>query len=136
MNFMVHGRRIQKSTGCKSRRDAEEVERAYRTQLAKGEVGFEEKKPVPLFNAAVDEFLARSLADHGGKPNTHLRAQTSSKAPLRYFENKRLDQITVDDIERFKDWRKKQKKLSPHKRLKKNKRATTNKNNHARNRQS
>jgi len=125
MVFMFNGRRIQKSTRTKNRREAEEIERAYRTQLAKGEVGFEEKKPVPLFKAAMKEFLARSLADHGGKPNTHHRAETSSKALLRYFGDKPLDQITVDDAERFKDWRKKQRKLSPHKKLSKNKRATT-----------
>jgi integrase len=125
MVFMVDGRRIQRSTSCTSRRDAEEVERAFRTQLAKGEVGFEQKKPVPLFKAAMKEFLARSLADHGGKPNTHHRAKTSSKALLRCFGDKGLDQITVDEVERFKDWRKKQKKLSPHKKLSKDKRTTT-----------
>lgn len=127
MNFMIRGRRIQKSTGCTSRRDAEEVERAYRTQLAKGEVGFEEKKPVPTFRDAMKEFLARSLADHADKPNTQLRAVTSSKALLRYFEDKPLDQIMPDDVERFKDWRRRQKKQPPHLKIKKNKRATTNK---------
>ncbi len=34
MQFMVDGRRVRKSTKCTSRRDAEEVERAFRTQLA------------------------------------------------------------------------------------------------------
>ena len=127
MSFMYKGRRIQKSTGCTSRRDAEEVERAYRTQLAKGEVGFEEKKRVPNFKDAMAEFLARSLADHADKPNTQLRAITSSKALLRYFDERPLDQITPDDVEAFKDWRRRQRKQAPHKKLKKNKRATTNK---------
>src|SRR5688572_17410102 len=113
MNFMVDGRRFQRSTGCTSRRDAEEYERAFRTKLAKGEVGFEEKKPIPCLQAAMKEYLARFTADHGGKPNTRHRAVTSSKALLRYFNDKRLDQITVDDVERFKDWRKKQRKQSP-----------------------
>jgi len=123
MNFMVNGQRIQKSTGCKSKRDAEEVERAYRTQLAKGEVGFEEKKPVPLFKAAMKEYLARLIADCG-KPNTRHRAETSSKALLRYFGDKSVDRISVDDVERFKDWRRKQKKQAPHNKLSKNKHAT------------
>jgi len=121
---MVNGRRIQKTTGCRNKRAAELIERAYRTQIAKGEVGFEEKKPVPSFKLAMKEYLARVIADHG-KPNTHHRAETSSKALLRYFGDKRLDQISVADVERFKDRRKKQKKLSPHKRLQKNKREAT-----------
>jgi integrase len=127
MQFMVDGRRVQKSTGCRNRRDAEEVERAYRTQIAKGEVGFEEKKPVPYFRKAMEEFLARSKADHADKPNTQHRAVTSSKALLSFFGDKPLDQITPDDVEKFKDWRRRQKKLPPHKKLKKNKRATTHK---------
>ena len=112
MNFMVDGRRVQKSTRCRSKRDAEEVERAYRTRLAKGEVGFEEKKAVPSFKAAMKEYLVRFTADHGGKPNTRHRAHTSSKALIRFFGDIALDQITVEHVERFKDWRKKQKKLS------------------------
>jgi hypothetical protein len=39
MNFWIEDRHIQKSTKCKSKKDAAEVERAYRTQIAKGEVG-------------------------------------------------------------------------------------------------
>jgi integrase len=127
MFFMVKGRRIQKSTGCRNRRDAEEVERAYRTQIAKGEVGLEDKKPVPSFKAAIREFLDRSQIDHADKPNTHRRYETTSKALLRYFEDKQLDQIGVDDVENFKDWRRRQKKQQPNKKLKKNKRATTTK---------
>lgn len=127
MQFTFKGQHIQKSTRCKNKRDAEEVERAYRTQLAKGEVGIEEKKPVPFFREAMGEFLARSLADHADKPHTHQRAITSSKALLRFFNDKPLDLITVEDVERFKDWRRRHKKLLPHLKLKKNRRATTNK---------
>lgn len=126
MYFMVKGRRIQKSTGCTNKRDAEEYERAYRTQLAKGEVGIEEKKPVPFFKDAMREFLDRTQIDHANKPNTVRRYETNSKALLRYFEDKPIDQITVDDVESFKDWRRRQKKQAPNKKLKKNKRATTN----------
>jgi integrase len=73
------------------------------------------------------EFLDRSKADHADKPNTHQRAETSSKALLRYFEDKPLDQIATEDVESFKDWRRRQKKQPPNKKLKKHKRATTNK---------
>lgn len=127
MIFMVDGTRVRKSTGCKNRRDADEVERAYRTQIAKGEVGFEEKRAVPYFKDAIEEYLERLKADHADKPNSTRRAETSSKPLIRYFENKRIDLITTEDVEKYKDWRRNQKKKAPHKKLKKNKKATTNK---------
>lgn len=124
MVFMVNGRRIRQSTNCTNKRDAEEYERAYRTQLVKGEVGIEPKKPVPTFKEAIEMFLDRSRADHS-RHNTVRRAVTASKPLVRYFGDKPLDQIAVGDVEGFKDWRRRQKKQPPTKRLKKNKRATT-----------
>ena len=47
MNFWIDDYHVQKTTKCTNKRDAAEVERAYRTQLAKGEVGLEAKKPLP-----------------------------------------------------------------------------------------
>lgn len=44
---------------------------------------------------------------------------------LRYFGDKQLDQITVDDVENFKELRSRQKKQAPNRKLKKNKHATT-----------
>ncbi|HJR06630.1 MAG TPA: tyrosine-type recombinase/integrase [Pyrinomonadaceae bacterium] len=127
MKFMYEGQVIRKSTKCRNKRDAEEVERAYRTQLAKNEVGIEEKKPVPMFKEAIREFLDRSQIDHAGKRNTMRRTETSSKALLRFFDGKRLDAITVEEVEKFKDWRRRQKKQPPHRKLQKQKRATTTK---------
>jgi len=49
------------------------------------------------------EFLDRWHADHASARNTTHRTETSSKALLRFFTGKRLDQITVEDVERFKD---------------------------------
>jgi integrase len=72
------------------------------------------------------EFLDRAQIDHAGKHNTMRRAETSSKALLRYFNETLLDQIKVENVEGFKDWRRRQKKKPPNKKLKKNKRATTN----------
>jgi hypothetical protein len=70
MQFMVDGRRVRQSTKCTNRRDAEEVERAYRTQLAKGEVGFEERKKVPCFKDAMNEFLKFAECENQGRKNT------------------------------------------------------------------
>jgi integrase len=126
MIFMTNGLRVRKSTGTTNKRAAQEIEAAYRVQLAKGEVGFEEKQPVPTFKAAVAAFLDRSRADHAGKHHTVRRAEVASKALLRFFGDKPLDQISVGDVERYKDWRKRQRKQPPTLKVKKNKRATTN----------
>jgi integrase len=125
MVFMDRGERVQRSTRCTNRRDAEEVERAYRTQRAKGEVGFEAKKRIPRFKEAIKEFLNWAHQEHRDVPNTQRRAETSSKALLRFFEDCRIDQITVDHVEKYKEWRRVQRKQAPHKKLRKNCNAKT-----------
>jgi site-specific recombinase XerD len=118
--------RVQKSTKCTNRRDALDVEHAYRTQHAKREVGLEVKKPIPLFRDALRTFPEWSKGEHMAKPNKYRRIETAIKAVVRFFENKKLDQISVQDVEDFKQWRVKQKKLAPKRKLQKNKKATTN----------
>ena len=119
MNFWVENKHVQMSTKCKNKRDAEAVERAYRTQLAKGEVGIEPKKSAPSFNEAMKVFLAWSKTEHAAKPNTHRCYLTSSKPLLIFFKDKSLDKITIDDVEKYKQMRLQQKstrtkrKLSP-----------------------
>src|SRR5207253_7499836 len=100
---------VQKSTKTKNKAAAREIEAAYRVKLAKGEVGIEEKPPVPDFKTALRDFLAWSKFEHAAKPNTHRRYTASSKALLRYFKDTPLDRITPDSVEDFKHWRMKQK---------------------------
>jgi hypothetical protein len=45
--FVFNGERIRESTKQGNRRTAEQIESARRTQLAKGEVGIKDRKPVP-----------------------------------------------------------------------------------------
>ncbi len=113
MNFWIGAYHIQRTTKCTNKRDAADVERAFRTQLAKGEVGIETKKPAPKFSAAMKEFLAWSKHEHAAHPATHRRYETSSKALLRFFGDAALDRITPDDVEKFKTWRIKQRKRPP-----------------------
>lgn len=108
MAFMFNGKRIQKSTKCKNKRDAEDVERAYRTQLAKGEVGIEAKKAMPTFSQAVEEFSAWCRNEHRDKPNTQQGYHVSCKSLLIFFKDIPLDDIEPQDVERFKVWRKNQ----------------------------
>src|SRR5437763_11989023 len=93
MNFWIDDRHVQRTTKCTNKRDAAEVERAFRTQLAKGEVGLEAKKPVPIFSAAMKAFLEWSKHEHAAHPNTHRRYVASSKALLKFFNDTPLDQI-------------------------------------------
>lgn len=116
MNFWVNEFHVQRSTRCTNKRDAAEVERAFRTNLAKGEVGLERKKPVPRFSVAMRDYLDWSEQEHRAHPNTHKRYRTSSKPLLRFFADLTLDRITPDEIERYKAWRSNQRKLSRAKR--------------------
>ena len=108
MNFWFDGQHVQRTTRCKNKRDAETVERAYQTQLAKGEVGIEPKKKAPNFKEAVADFLIWSKVEHATKPNTYIRYETSTKPLLRFFKDIRLDQISSNDIEKYKIWRSQQ----------------------------
>jgi|ERR1043165_644532 integrase len=101
-HFVFNGRHIQRSTKQTNRRTAREIEAAYRTKLAKGEVGIVEPKPVPTFQAAMKEFLAWSEHEHAAHPNTHKRYQTSAKPLMRHFRDVRLDTITPEDVENYK----------------------------------
>ena len=62
MDFRFEGKHVQKSTKLKNKRDAESYERAFRTQLAKGDVGLEKKANPPTF----DQAIAASLMSRGG----------------------------------------------------------------------
>jgi integrase len=123
-HFFFKGRHIQKSSNVGNKRDAETIQSAYRTQLAKGEVGIEEPKPkkaIPAFSQAMKDFLEWSEQEHAAHPNTHRRYEISSKALIRFFGNTAIDQITSDDVERFKTQRAKQKKAPQGKKSKKRK---------------
>lgn len=111
--FIFQGRRIRKPTKTSNQRVAREIEAAYRVQLAKGEVGIEERKPVPTFNVAMEEFLTWSKHEHAAHPSTHRRYKISSVALLIFFRDKPLDRIKPDDVERYKTWRIRQKKNKP-----------------------
>ncbi len=101
--FVYGGRRYRESTGVKNQRVAGEIERAYRTALAKGEVGITERKPVPAFRSAMDDFLKWSKQSL--KKPTHTRHKTSSVALLKHFRDTPLDKTGPEDVERFKTTR-------------------------------
>ncbi len=101
--FWYSGKRYRKSTGVANQRIAGDIERAFRTALAKNEVGITERKPVPSFRVAMSDFLKWSAQSH--KMRTHLRYKTSSVALLKYFRDSALDKIGPEEVERFKTTR-------------------------------
>lgn len=108
-NFRFNGRKIQGPTKVKSKTVAREIEAAYRVKLAKQEAGIEapEKVEAPGFKKAVKDFLAWSKTEH--RPNTCQRYETSSIPLLKHFKDTPLDKITVEEVEKYKTARKRQK---------------------------
>ncbi|MGD9561198.1 MAG: tyrosine-type recombinase/integrase [Pyrinomonadaceae bacterium] len=109
MDFRFEGKHVQKSTKLKNKREAEAFERAYRTQLAKGEVGLEKKPELPGFDIAMAEFLAFAEVEHRSKSNTVRSYNGTSRALISFFKRTRLDKIDAAAVEKFKQWRGSQK---------------------------
>lgn len=111
--FEYKGHQIRRSSGVKNKQDAMDIASAYRTQLAKGEVGIKEPepaKPIPRFDAAMATFLDWSEQEYAAHPATHRRYLTSSKALIRAFGTKPLDNVRKEDVEAFKTARAKERK--------------------------
>ena len=64
--FGFEGQTIRESAKTTNKRTAEQIEAARRTQLAKGEVGIEKKKPVPTlaeFSTQCSASASRAISD-------------------------------------------------------------------------
>ena len=61
--FAWRGRTIRESTKQTNKRVAKQMESARKTQLAKGEVGIEDRKPSPTLKSFLETLLAL-LRDH------------------------------------------------------------------------
>jgi integrase len=101
-HFLFNGEHIQKSTKQGNPRTARQIEAAYKTALAKGEVGITERKKIPAFKAAMADFLKWAKQDHQMAPSTAERYRYSSFALLSFFGDKTLDKITPEEVERYK----------------------------------
>lgn len=112
-DFWFRGERYTESTKCRVKREAEIVQNAKKTELAKAEVGIVARKraPVPRFDVAMNLFLQWSEVEHADNPATTRRYKISSKALLEYFGEYKLNQIDSAAVESFKDWRRIQKAM-------------------------
>jgi integrase len=100
--FVYDGARYQRSTRVKNRNIAADIASAFRTSLAKGDVGITDRKRVPGFKTACKDFLDWSEQEHRAHPGPADRYRYSSLALLRYFRDAPLDRITPDEVERYK----------------------------------
>lgn len=96
-DFVFNGVRFQGSTKQGNQRIAQQIEAARRTQLAKGEVGIKDRKPVPTFAEYEKRFRAKMQTDHAAKPKTLLH-YTNGLNRLLGFE--RLRNCKLDEIDR------------------------------------
>lgn len=100
--FRFDGKRYRLSSKVSNKNEAREIAAAYRTALAKGEVGIVERKAIPNFKKAMKDFLDWSEKEHAAKPATYRRYKTSSVALLKHFKDVSLDKITPDEVEKYK----------------------------------
>ena len=102
--FSWNGVAMRASTKSTNKRTAEQIEAARKTELAKGEVGIRDKKPVPTLKDFVDnDFLPFVQARFQDKRKTLEYSKNglrslSAHAPLA---NCTLDTITADRIGTF-----------------------------------
>jgi integrase len=101
-HFMFNGEHIQKSSKQGNPRIARQIEAAYKTALAKGEVGIIERKKISSLQDAMEDFLTWSKQENQMASSSAERYHYSSLALLKFFGDKRLDKITSEEVERYK----------------------------------
>jgi integrase len=101
-HFLHEGQHIQRSTKQGNPRVARQIEAAFRTALAKGEVGITERKRIPGFKTAMADFLKWAKQDHQMASGTAERYRYSSFGLLSFFGDKQLDKITPEEVEHYK----------------------------------
>jgi hypothetical protein len=102
--FSWKGELIRESTKQGNKRVAEQIESARKTQLAKGEVGIRDRKPVPTLEHFMEKtFLPFVRSTNAPKPNT-VRFYENSVANLKAHSklaSLSLDRITAELIAGF-----------------------------------
>src|ERR1035438_5551299 len=102
--FSWKGELIRESTKVGNKRVAEQIESARKTQLAKGEVGIRDKKPVPtVAHFAAHDFLPFVRSTSVAKPRTVVFYENSVKNLTAYekLAGLKIDAITSDVIAGF-----------------------------------
>jgi integrase len=101
--FVYGGKRYVRSTKVKNQRIAEEIERAFRTALAKGDVGIVERKTVPSLKDFSVRFLEAIRVRSHDRPATvkFYEQRMGQLLKNRVLRDARLDAIDESMIERY-----------------------------------
>jgi len=98
IEMTVKGQRYRESLGRVSRTFAKEMAAQRRTELIQGRL--RPKPQDPLFEKFLDSYLAGVSINKA--PKSHARDKTSTVHLKRFFNGKRISQISRMDIERYK----------------------------------
>lgn len=102
-DFVFKGRRCWGSTKLTNRIAAERYESKLREKLALSRAGILDPEPPPFFGVFADEFIERTKNEM--RPNTSRGYKVSLGSLKPCFESKRLDEISADEVERYKQSR-------------------------------
>src|SRR5207249_7130938 len=99
--FTFKGERLQESTKQGIKRVAEQIEAARKTQLAKGEVGIQDRKPVPTLREFASRFEKAVETQYAEKPRTvdFYKVKVRSLLANDALASARLDTIDEAAIE-------------------------------------
>jgi hypothetical protein len=87
--FVFGGQRVRESSHHSNKRVAEQIEAAHKTRLAKGEVGIEERIPVPTLREFAPRF-ERAIEVHcAEKPSTVKFYQRNSSHSSQTIPSRR-----------------------------------------------
>jgi integrase len=108
-HFVFDEKHIQKSTKQRNPRVARQMEAAHRTQLAKGEVGIQERQKAPTLSEFASRFRDFIQVRCDAKPNTVVfyRSKLQRLLGFNFLAEARLDRIDEALIERFVSERRK-----------------------------
>ena len=102
IEITVKGQRYRECLGRVSKTFAKEMAAKRRTELIEGRL--RPKAQDPLFEKFIDSYLAEVSINKA--PKSHARDKTSAVHLKRFFNGKRISQISRMDIERYKRDRK------------------------------
>lgn len=100
-HFVWKNKHYQASTRCTNARAARSCEAAARTRLAQGQYGIRPPEKAPGFSDAVAQFLEYARAKHRDHPSTCARLATALGTLKKFFRDRSISDITVNDVARF-----------------------------------
>jgi len=102
-DFEFKGARYRSSTKVGNKRVAESIEAAKRTQLAKGEVGIEDRKPAPTLKEFAPRFDKAIETQCSEKPRTveFYRAKLQNLLANERLASRRIDAIDEAEVEAY-----------------------------------